>query len=470
MSEASRTGADEAVILVHGTFAGDEADEGPRWWQRGSDTWRSLQALLPSGIALGDVFHWNEGPNSARGRLGAALDLLEKLKELENRGQGYHLVGHSHGGSVIWECLQQAVIQRSRWRVKPALRETLQLRWLRSWTTVGTPFMQFAPGQIPLGRSRIFGWYMRWYGRVEGWMARFLPRLLDSLQSIMAALVLVLLTGLAVLIWVMEPNSAPAYFVSGIFVFFLFMSVFAGAFETQVERTQFHRERNAAQIAAKEFGQRWFGIYSKDDEAIGGLRATLNLKLKVVPKRTLANQVFYSDRVFRWLRPLRQVIFRLYNLLIPPLGDRFISSQLARSAQGNDRPGTVIQHISPGPIPCEDGYLPLPQSVNERLVDFANERAQRLVPELRKMLGNLAASGLQVLQEERQHVDISAGLVHNSYFANEDVLKLITWHIGACSQQDANPERTALDPELADWVQRFKINFRRSVIEGVQRS
>lgn len=99
------SGQDEVVILVHGTFAGDRngSDTGSRWWQRGSDTWRWLEENLPPGAVLpreGQLFHWS-GANTQSARLSAATDLLALLIDLEKQGRAYHLVGHSHGGSVI---------------------------------------------------------------------------------------------------------------------------------------------------------------------------------------------------------------------------------------------------------------------------------------------------------------------------------------------------------------------------------
>ena len=55
----------------------------------------------------GEVFHWS-GENSERSRIKAGRDLLEYLLALESAGRGYHLIGHSHGGSVIWHALCRA--------------------------------------------------------------------------------------------------------------------------------------------------------------------------------------------------------------------------------------------------------------------------------------------------------------------------------------------------------------------------
>ena len=77
-----------------------------------------------------EVFRWS-GENSERARIKAGRKLLAHLESLEAKGQGYHLVGHSHGGSVIWHTLQLATSQRK------------SLDHLRSWATVGTPFLHY---------------------------------------------------------------------------------------------------------------------------------------------------------------------------------------------------------------------------------------------------------------------------------------------------------------------------------------
>ena len=118
-------------MCVHGTFAGHAEDEGGKWWQLGSDFAAVLRRFMPRGVraAEGDeVFHWS-GQNSERARTQAASELVEHLKRQERDGKSYHLVGHSHGGSVIWHAL------------KLATQMKIPLIGLRSWTTIGTPFL-----------------------------------------------------------------------------------------------------------------------------------------------------------------------------------------------------------------------------------------------------------------------------------------------------------------------------------------
>ena len=122
---------DAVAIMIHGTYASAVEDSGELWWQSDSPCSRRLQSFLPSFIRPTkekEVFHWS-GENSERARSKAAARLLRHLRSLEDQGQDYHLVGHSHGGSVIWNALQMSVLTK-----RP-------LRKLGSWTTVGTPFM-----------------------------------------------------------------------------------------------------------------------------------------------------------------------------------------------------------------------------------------------------------------------------------------------------------------------------------------
>ena len=132
MSTTTAAPPSARVILVHGTFAARADDAGDSWWQQGSDTWNELQRRLPTGTQLADqghVFHWS-GENSERARIKAGQDLLKLFRQFEEDGIGYHVIGHSHGGSVIWHALRLAELQ-NYW-----------LPRLHSWATVGTPFLQ----------------------------------------------------------------------------------------------------------------------------------------------------------------------------------------------------------------------------------------------------------------------------------------------------------------------------------------
>ncbi|MEM8678887.1 MAG: hypothetical protein AAGF97_05950, partial [Planctomycetota bacterium] len=130
-SAHSQDHPEELAILVHGTFAAADSDDGDKWWQAGSQESMELQKRLPDHVRIAageEVFHWS-GENGERARSKAAFKLIEHLRPLEEAGKSYHLVGHSHGGSVIWNALKFTTLAG-----KP-------LQGLKSWTTVGTPFL-----------------------------------------------------------------------------------------------------------------------------------------------------------------------------------------------------------------------------------------------------------------------------------------------------------------------------------------
>ncbi len=148
-------GNKDYVILVHGTFSYVELEEGPGWFQRDSDVVQKLEKLLgpqhvvnPDKIEVGGraervldgVFRWS-GRNSERSRRLAARKLLTCLRWYDEQGLDYHVVAHSHGGSVLWEGLQLAVDGAQA----AGDSEGQPLTHLKSWTTVGTPFFHHVP-------------------------------------------------------------------------------------------------------------------------------------------------------------------------------------------------------------------------------------------------------------------------------------------------------------------------------------
>jgi len=235
-------------------------------------------------------------------------------------------------------------------------------------------------------------------------------------------------------------------------------------FEQIMERVQLRRYRYSGSRAMREFGPCWLGIYSEDDEAINGLKGTLDIRATFVPRRTLPKKVYYADRIMPWTRPIRWLINFFYNLTVP-VSNRFFSSMIRNTSQGNDRPGTVVMDISPGPIECAKGYFPIPAPLNKRLVDTANSHAAQLVPQLRVMLGRIATSEIQLLEDIYMDSKFDKALVHTSYFSNDNILKLIVWHISQTSHLQANLEQVELDDSLRQWLVDFKTKVKKDVIE-----
>ncbi|MDG1825021.1 MAG: hypothetical protein P8H62_02025 [Henriciella sp.] len=122
-----------SIITVHGTGDTQREDAGKQWWQKESPFAEEIHRLVESadGSFGFHPFHWT-GANSETDRRSEGERLYKHLlSEFEEKNLPYHLIGHSHGGSVIKEALLQATLGNT------------PLNNLRSWVTVGTPFLSF---------------------------------------------------------------------------------------------------------------------------------------------------------------------------------------------------------------------------------------------------------------------------------------------------------------------------------------
>jgi hypothetical protein len=112
------------VVVVHGTFSGKDPDGAPRWYEPGQDFCRGLDAELESRgsaarcwrhLEAGEAhFHW-DGANDWLSRRRAAARLREQVRGLIANGWQVHLVGHSHGGNVIFDAITNDVGRVEEW-------------------------------------------------------------------------------------------------------------------------------------------------------------------------------------------------------------------------------------------------------------------------------------------------------------------------------------------------------------------
>ncbi len=152
---------DSVIWLVHGTFAGTPSANGKAkaWWEQESAWSRELARRLrelPNGPnAEIRSFQWPDpergpGPNLETARRDGGASLARLLEEFEEKDRRpYHLIGHSHGGGVIWHALVESA---RRMRENP----NNGFRGLRTWTTIGTPFIEFKTAWSDL-RGPLFG-------------------------------------------------------------------------------------------------------------------------------------------------------------------------------------------------------------------------------------------------------------------------------------------------------------------------
>src|ERR1700741_771370 len=91
----------EAIIVVHGTGAGRRNPSNPHWWEVPHSRFaRELESALGCKYCFAEPFCWT-GNNYESDRRKAARQLLDRLRKEDEAGRRYHLIGHSHGGSVI---------------------------------------------------------------------------------------------------------------------------------------------------------------------------------------------------------------------------------------------------------------------------------------------------------------------------------------------------------------------------------
>ena len=252
------------VVTVHGTFANagggaaapNSPPVAPQWWQEGSDFDKSLRLIVdaaagPNGPQPLEVkrFEWS-GSNSEVERREAGSRLYKTLKEIDARGEPFCVVGHSHGGSVVaWALLESAAKKN-------------ELKNLKRWITVGTPFVNLKREKLLIQR---------------------LPLLLKvafvaSLMLLMMFLVYLIsdtLDGDRMLFGSFFP---PVLFVTGAMMS-LPILVFYVVLKFWDARNYLHYRRRVTNRAREYFAPRWQSFTHPDDEAVQGLAFLPGAKL-----------------------------------------------------------------------------------------------------------------------------------------------------------------------------------------------
>lgn len=411
----------ELVILVHGTFAASDSDYGGGWWQAGGRFGTKLNERLQGKARcadIGEVFHWS-GKNLESERRAASQKLADRFLELEAKGHPYHVIAHSHGGNVVL-----AAIAECR---RP-------LKFLRSWTTVGSPFFRYRV--IPF--------------HTLSWIAMIVVG-----SPFLCLAVLILHYTLYIFNIAYEPTI---YLDAGITGAFCVIMLFSIAAKSGLEFVTGLDELWRGSFQRK-WKYPWLSIWTQQDEAVSGLssmsrshfrlprveiasRETTSLLMHSVQRRirilpgiirptTRAVAIFLAG--FSWIASC--LIYPFWNWFVVPRGDKFVNSSLRQKAFGDDTFGMTIQSVKPSPFDFSVEIPEVPEPVSHALVQSADERTREsnLLSESRSVLiqcalGQVSTGQMRDLLGQKLN---GRELVHTSYFDNDDVIEILAHHIEA---------------------------------------
>jgi pimeloyl-ACP methyl ester carboxylesterase len=462
MSEINKS--PDEIILVHGTFAANVFDEGDAWWQIGSSFDKYLRKDLETvAKPTPTPFHWSGG-NTDNHRHIAAAKLYERLRSTKP-GQ-VHLIGHSHGGTVILYALQLAIENGD------------ELPNLRSWTTIGSPFLHlkynfarmvirdlldFTPHMILLMAAQIF---------IVSAIANFIKTEI-SINVYLASLI---------------PN-------------FIFV---ATSWRSKSKLAQ-KLEEITSQVA-RIYGDRWLGVMSRHDEALGLLQRAIAVN-KRFPKNILPrikthmprwkyfhpaksrmpglvapvftreptgvrpSEAEWKQQTASWLIfaavywpfDIARELFRLTcNQVLLAWADRRLIRFSARRALGNDSPYFRTQYASSFPFPAR-GVLPeLEPQIENELINLTRLGSQEIFDEARKLFAHeyYVSTDRQVPYISLDlDLDPTGSLVHNQYFHVDKIRALISEHIRLSATKRSQAKRKNADA----WISGFKAKIRESV-------
>jgi hypothetical protein len=228
-------------ITVHGTGDGQrENDDGePQWWSPDSPFCSELIAAAEPTSRI-EPFLWG-GSNDEGERRQAAERLFVRVRRAQKEGERLHLIGHSHGGSVIATALRYAASERH------------QLPAVLAITSIGTPFLRL---------KHKFLWER--FGAVGQAALTF-----ATISALLAALGVFDLVHTAI-----DPSAqAITFFFADIFLWggltALAVCLTILMFVSRARRGL--HSRSAQDRFSRAFSSRWLAIASRSDEAIGGL-------------------------------------------------------------------------------------------------------------------------------------------------------------------------------------------------------
>jgi len=257
------------ILTVHGTFASGQA-RGEKWWQEGSPFEAHLRELVEadSGELRWQPVIWN-GLNSEASRRLAGVKLSEEMLALEERGEPYCVIGHSHGGSVISAALLECANRKNR------------LAQLGAWLTIGTPFIRTIKHRFLF--SRLSGMGRSIY---VGLIVGGLIGLVAILESIWRVSQLAPEADRRDMMLFLGKAALPTIGLTLLSLILLYLLILG----LQRNLLLAHKGKIVA-FAAQSFKARWVSLRHANDEALAGLRSLRTLDLDIFSKRFAVSAV-----------------------------------------------------------------------------------------------------------------------------------------------------------------------------------
>lgn len=359
----------ERVILVHGTGATAASHVGDAWWQRDGVMCQWLARELGDNVRS-EGFIWS-GANDEAARRAAGLALSRRISAIDQEGLGVHLIGHSHGGSVIWHALK-------------ALDAAVFGRCVRSWSSVGTPFLHYgmrrARLQFAVANIGLSGFALAWVG--------------------------LSLDGVA-LDFAWHDHPLATFFWGLLCILPLVIFGLSMAQLTSFARVYINTRGRQPHLTALAGAERYLCLWSSQDEPTIGLGASGSFSLRVLRDAGSAGRL-------KALRKLAHPVTAAIN--------QFVNNLVSRAVQG-----TTIAHLElhsassfPDPALRQRG---LPDQLDQSLIGAANTHSALLGRRIRDILisGRDAVSGFFDLQRAAARTATFKELVHTTYFDHPPV-------------------------------------------------
>ena len=486
------------IITVHGTNA-TGPEEGPNWWQRTSEFERDVREFVQADDGKVDFkpLIW-DGANSEMSRRKAGTKLLGEMKALEAQGNKYCLVGHSHGGSVIYHSLVENVVRGG------------ELNQFSRWITVATPFIKTRPNKLLFSRLGLIGKSVYLAAIVTFFVnvvraifyfsdERFFSEYFSKVYAEFGLVNLVALLFPDVLgLFVELSQQLLPLLVLYVITWFL------------LRRTRQRHAPSTLRKAAECFGKSHLSLRHKNDEAVEGLRAVGSFRFSIFDRRLavdflllitaaalplvlttvsglsiIINPYVIHDKLREigvfltepYATPLISIV-PLYLLLFfvllitAPIAillsaalsrwlDRFTSHQIRRSALGDDVSAETAIGSLEMPSWAIQNFSALPEDISWLLTHKANEATAQSIEKFRNAISKLAFS-LSPEKDPKKMVSEYITwneLIHNVYFKIPAFRKLVCYAI-AHSPGFLPSEKLKIDPEykkLGGWLEEIQM-------------